>query len=256
MNSTVFSRLFRLFLLILLVQTMAMAAIDYLFAAHAMGNSLSKIVLEAACSGLIALLIAIPLARAAAQRTTTRLERVIAFARHISSGERSARLSIPASGEDEFSEMENALNLTAEHLDADFAELESGRQELAAILDSMQEGVVAMTRDGLVRWSNSAMQHLAGAQFHSGRPLVHSVRDPEFLACVRGALERRELCFGRATSLSPRRVFEVSAAPLSSGGALVVLHDVTSIEAAQKSRREFVANVSHELRTPLTSIQG
>jgi two-component system phosphate regulon sensor histidine kinase PhoR len=28
------------------------------------------------------------------------------------------------------------------------------------------------------------------------------------------------------------------------------------VEAAQKSRREFVANVSHELRTPLTSIQG
>jgi two-component system phosphate regulon sensor histidine kinase PhoR len=51
-------------------------------------------------------------------------------------------------------------------------------------------------------------------------------------------------------------VFEVNAAPLSSGGALVVLHDVTGIEAAQKSRREFVANVSHELRTPLTSIQG
>jgi two-component system phosphate regulon sensor histidine kinase PhoR len=43
---------------------------------------------------------------------------------------------------------------------------------------------------------------------------------------------------------------------LPSGGALAVLHDVTGIEAAQKSRREFVANVSHELRTPLTSIQG
>jgi two-component system phosphate regulon sensor histidine kinase PhoR len=56
--------------------------------------------------------------------------------------------------------------------------------------------------------------------------------------------------------LAPGRVFEVNAAPLPSGGALVVLHDVTSIEAAQKSRREFIANVSHELRTPLTSIQG
>ena len=43
---------------------------------------------------------------------------------------------------------------------------------------------------------------------------------------------------------------------MPSGGALAVLHDVTGIEAAQKSRREFVANVSHELRTPLTSIQG
>ena len=35
-----------------------------------------------------------------------------------------------------------------------------------------------------------------------------------------------------------------------------MLHDVTRIEAAEKSRRDFIANVSHELRTPLTSIQG
>ena len=37
---------------------------------------------------------------------------------------------------------------------------------------------------------------------------------------------------------------------------MAVLHDVTSIEAAEKSRRDFIANVSHELRTPLTSISG
>jgi len=75
--------------------------------------------------------------------------------------------------------------------------------------------------------------------------LVHAVRDPELLACVRGAMERGELCIGRANQLAPGRVFEINAAPLPSGGALAVLHDVTSIEAAQESRREFVANVSH-----------
>jgi two-component system phosphate regulon sensor histidine kinase PhoR len=85
---------------------------------------------------------------------------------------------------------------------------------------------------------------------------VHSIRDPEVLNCVRDALERHELCFGRASSLAPGRVFEINAAPLADGGALVVLHDVTSIEVAEKTRREFIANVSHELRTPLTSIQG
>ena len=47
-----------------------------------------------------------------------------------------------------------------------------------------------------------------------------------------------------------------NAAPLPSGGALVVLHDVTRIEAAEKSRRDFIANVSHELRTPLTSLRA
>jgi two-component system phosphate regulon sensor histidine kinase PhoR len=43
---------------------------------------------------------------------------------------------------------------------------------------------------------------------------------------------------------------------MASGGALAVLHDITRIEAAENTRREFIANVSHELRTPLTSIQG
>jgi two-component system phosphate regulon sensor histidine kinase PhoR len=50
--------------------------------------------------------------------------------------------------------------------------------------------------------------------------------------------------------------FEINAAPMPGGGAVVVLHDVTSVEAAEKSRRDFIANVSHELRTPLTSISG
>jgi two-component system phosphate regulon sensor histidine kinase PhoR len=187
---------------------------------------------------------------------------VVSFAHRIASGDLSARIDStgpivrPIAGIDEISSMEAALNETAVRLSNDFAELESGRAELAVMLDSMQEGVVAITSAGLVRWSNAVMQGIVGSQLSPGRPLVHSVRDPELLACVRGALERRELCVGRASLLAPGRVFEVNAAPLPAGGALVVLHDVTSIEAAQKSRREFVANVSHELRTPLTSIQG
>jgi len=143
-----------------------------------------------------------------------------------------------------------------ERMSGNFAEIESRRQELAAMLDSMQEAVVAITSDGLVRWSNAVMVRIAGTQIRSGRPLVHSVRDPELLACVHAALEKREACSGRASSLLPGRIFEINAVPMASGGALAVLHDVTRIEAAEKSRREFIANVSHELRTPLTSIQG
>ncbi len=39
-------------------------------------------------------------------------------------------------------------NQTADRLGKDFAELESSRQELMAMLDSMQEAVVAITADG------------------------------------------------------------------------------------------------------------
>jgi two-component system phosphate regulon sensor histidine kinase PhoR len=100
------------------------------------------------------------------------------------------------------------------------------------------------------------MERIAGTQIRTGLSLVHSVQDPELLSCVKAALEKREVFFGRASTLAPGRIFEIHAVPMSSGGALAVLHDMTRIDAAEKSRREFVANVSHELRTPLTSIQG
>ncbi len=254
MTHKFFTKLLALFVLLLLFHTLVMELVFHLMEAETRGRTLQLLGREALWAGLIALVVALPLAAWVAGRLSVRLQSVVAFARRIADGDLTARLEHPE--KDELSTMETALNQTAERLGKNFAELESRRQELAAMLDSMQEAVVALTPEGFVRWSNAVMQRIAGTQIHSGRPLVHSVRDPELLACVRCALERREVCFGRASLLAPGRVFEVNAAPLSSGGALVVLHDVTGVEAAQKSRREFVANVSHELRTPLTSIQG
>ena len=254
MTSRVFTKLLWLFVLLLVIQAVAMEFVFQRAAARTAGEMLLLLGRDLLWSALIALVVALPVAAWVAGGVTARLQRVVAFARRIAEGDLSARLD--EAGEDELAEMEAALNRTAERLGRSFAEIESRRQELAAILDSMQEAVVAITPEGMVRWSNAVMQRIAGTEIHVGRPLVHSVRDPDVLACVSGALERREVRFGRASSLAPGRIYEVNAAPLPSGGALAVLHDVTSIEAAEKSRRDFIANVSHELRTPLTSIQG
>jgi two-component system phosphate regulon sensor histidine kinase PhoR len=250
----VFTKLLGLFVLLLVIQAVAMEFVFQRSAARSAGEMLLLLGRDLLWSGLIALIVALPAAAWVAGGITARLQRVVAFARRIAEGDLSARLD--EAGEDELADMEAALNRAAERLGRNFAEIESRRQELEAMLDSMQEAVVAITPEGLVRWSNAGMQRIAGTQIHAGRPLVHSVRDPDVLACVSGALERREVRFGRASSLAPGRIYEVNAAPLPSGGALAVLHDVTNIENAEKSRRDFIANVSHELRTPLTSIQG
>jgi signal transduction histidine kinase len=52
------------------------------------------------------------------------------------------------------------------------------------------------------------------------------------------------------------RVFLMNARPLPSGGAVLVIHDLTEMRRLEAMRRDFVANVSHELKTPLTSISG
>ena len=159
-------------------------------------------------------------------------------------------------GEDELSAMEAALNQTAERLGDSFAEIENRRHELAAMLDSMQEAVVAITPEGLVRWSNAVMQRITGTLFIlAGRWYILCATLRCWSASARRSISAKSalaapILWLRAAPLrsTPR--------PLPSGGALVVLHDVTAIEAAEKSRRDFIANVSHELRTPLTSIQG
>ena len=259
MKSKIFFRLLGLFLLLLVLQAAAMEFVVIPFIARKVleipsGKTDLFLGHETLWSGLIALAVALTLAVWVASGISARLEQVIAFARKIAAGELSARLA--DTDEEVLSAAEAALNRAAERLEESFAEIESRRQELAAMLDSMQEAVVAVTPEGLVHWSNAVMQRIAGTQIRAGRPLAHSVRDPELLACVKAALERREAQSGRSSLLAPGRVFEINAVPMPSGGALAVLHDVTRIENAEKSRREFIANVSHELRTPLTSIQG
>ncbi len=254
MTAKIFIKLFGLFVLPLLICIVAIEFIFNFLIERATGGTQYLLGYEALWSGLIALAVALPVAVWVASRISARFERMSAFARRIAEGDFSARLGHV--DDDEFSIMETVLDEAAERMGAKFAEIEGRRQELAAMLDSMQEAVVAVTSGGLVRWSNAVMQSIADTEIRAGRPLVHAVRDPELLACVKAVLDERKVCYGRASTLVPGRVFEINAIPMPSGGALAVLHDVTSIEAAETVRRDFIANVSHELRTPLTSIQG
>ena len=205
-------------------------------------------------ASLFAIALATIFAAFIAHRAEQRLERIVAFAGRLSGGDFTAR--IREGNLDEISEVANALDATAERLEASFQALESKQRELAALLDSMQEAVIAVDGAGRISWSNAVMQKISPGAVRQGQALVHAVRDPEVLACVEAALESREMRSGKATSVVQSRIFEVNAAPTPGGGAVAVLHDVTQIERAEKTRRDFVANVSHELRTPLTSISG
>ena len=259
MTGKLFFKLVLVFALLIAVETASLAPILFLLALPKMvdmgaAETMRRLEPSVWLAVLVAVAVAVAIAAFVARRVAARLQGIIDIAQQLAEGELTARSRVEEDGE--LAAVESALHAAAERLRKNFAEVEQHRRELAAMLDSMQEGVVAITPDGLVRWSNAVLNRIAGTQIHAGRPLVHFVRDPDVLGCVRSALENREVRYGRASSLAPGRIFEINAAPLPAGGALVVLHDVTRVELAEKSRRDFIANVSHELRTPLTSIQG
>jgi two-component system phosphate regulon sensor histidine kinase PhoR len=205
-------------------------------------------------ASLLSLLLATMLAAVMAHSVARRMGRIVAFAQRVAAGDLSAR--VEEGDLDELSAVARALDVTASRLESTFHSLESSRRELTALLDSMQEGVIAVTATGLVSWSNASIGRLTQQPIREGRALVQTIRDPDVLLCVATALRERTMARGRATAVAPGRVFEVHATAMPGGGAVCVLSDVTEIERAETTRRDFVANVSHELRTPLTSISG
>ncbi|MGC2398173.1 MAG: ATP-binding protein [Acidobacteriaceae bacterium] len=208
------------------------------------------IVLASALSLVVATLLAAVLA----QRAAKRLARIVVFAKRIASGDLTAR--VEEGNLDEISAVAHALDVTASRLEESFHALESSRSELTALLDSMQEAVIAINRQGQVSWCNAVMQKIAQSPIQEGKALVHSIRDPEVLSSVAIALTQHQANRRRAMSIAPGKVFEVNAAPMPGGGAVAVLHDISEKERSETTRRDFVANVSHELRTPLTCITG
>ena len=268
MTGRVFSKLLFSFVFVLCIAT---AILDFSFrniVAHSLHEearvaSLGPVQQSAALhilrrdlftASLISLFLATLASAWIAHRIAARLRNIVDFSARIAGGDFSARIEEDDS--DEIGEVARALDATASRLQGSFQALEAKQRELAALLDSMQEAVVAVNSAGQVSWTNAVMQRIAPGAVRVGKSLVVSIRDPDILSCVDAALRERRIGVGRAISVVPGRAFEVSAAPTPDGGAVAVLHDVTEIERAEKTRRDFIANVSHELRTPLTSISG
>jgi len=139
-------------------------------------------------------------------------------------------------------------------------ELETERARMAAILSGMVEGVLVVDGEGRLRLVNDAARRMLNLESDLvGRHYVEAVRQPGVVRQLGAALRGEqgapiEVPLGAAEA---PRIFRAQATPATaSGGAVLVLHDISDLRRIDRVRRDFVANVSHELRTPLTAVRG
>ena len=210
-------------------------------------------------SSLYAALVALIFAYFFSRSFTERIARLRVFAEGLVDAHFS-QTPLPETN-DELGALGRSLNTTAAQLRdlVDRVSVESAQRE--AILSSMVEGVLAVDSALRITFANASFARTVGAPHPvpARMPVVELVRAPELREVLSRVLSTGELVKRRMQIPAAERVFEVQAAPLSSGtvrGAIAILHDITHLERLERIRRDFVANVSHELRTPLTAIRG
>jgi two-component system phosphate regulon sensor histidine kinase PhoR len=199
------------------------------------------------------------------RRTQRRIQRLVAFASKLATGEPPPYLA--PERPDELGLLEARLAEMTRRVDGTISDLRVERERLEAILRGMVEGVLVTDLAGTVVLLNARARELLGLApdaSPAGRPLVALTRDPALGELMRelaagASIASRDVTLSAGTGLGP--TLQVNAARLRGAdgaafGFVLVLHDVTELRRLEVIRRDFVANVSHELRTPLTAIKG
>ena len=175
---------------------------------------------------------------------------------------RQYRPPLDVSGDAMLADLRAAIVEMGRALRAQVGVAEAEHEQLAAILQTMADGVIVLDPEGRVVVINEAAAQLVRCRPEEarGRSLVDVARDYELVSAVRAALreatpQRRLIELGH-----PARQVQLVCTPLVRSAtekqALLVLQDVTELQRTDTIRREFVANVSHELRTPVTSLKA
>jgi signal transduction histidine kinase len=201
---------------------------------------------------LLAMTLAVAVSLAVASLVSRRVRRLATAAGTIASGD----FNHPVHDRfpDEIGHLAGSIDEMRQRLAVAFAVVERERGGLSAVLNRLEEGVIALDPTGLVEIVNPAASELLGVSVEPGRIL----RAPWPAAVLEADAGSRDSAYGAEIETPQGRWLRVQRVALRAGdehgASLIVVSDRTAERSREASERRFLANASHELRTPLAAI--
>jgi two-component system phosphate regulon sensor histidine kinase PhoR len=184
------------------------------------------------------------------------LLRVVKSTRAMAEGRSKSR--IPAASQDELGMLAGSINRMAEEVERLVAALALERDRFEAVLEGMEEGVLALDGEQRITHANQSAVALLGLdESPVDRTLLEVVRVPALHNLISKANDGESGTLDFDLPAKNTRKLAAHATPLrASGGAALVIRDMTELRRLENVRKDFVANVSHELRTPVAVIRA
>lgn len=162
------------------------------------------------------------------------------------------------SREPEFYAVLRRINELSERMGANIALLLREKQKLSLVLDTIAQGVVALSATGDIVFANNSAQAMFGGSAQDVHcPLNYLIDDTGLCDLIRDAAAGGSFSYttgGRDLAVTVHRVTGDALADEVSN--IVIFTDQTEVRAVARQKSDFFANASHELKTPITVTRG
>ncbi len=177
-------------------------------------------------------------------------------------------------GPQEIADLSITMQEMAQTVQSKMEEVEAGKNQLEAILNSLSEAILLLDSNLVVKVANKEAERLFSTEKLLSRRLSQIVSSSQLLSLCSSSLQDDQIheltisqyghLFGETAQVVGRsrtRTLHITGLSIRSAanqrvGVVLSINDMTELKRLEQIRKDFVANVSHELKTPITSIAG
>nr|WP_320025109.1 ATP-binding protein [uncultured Acetobacterium sp.] len=228
--------------------------IGYIYSMHQMDSFLHVAGVLFAIGGSIGLLLLVLVTMSFSRHFFQPIKDLTKISKEINNG--NYNLTIYYKHADEIGDLTHAFNGMVTNINNVILQLESERKRLAGVLASIDDGLLAIDKNGNIITSNSYIK----TYFNVSNPkTIYDFQYQSFLRDIFDSLKNGKDHISEEIDCNNRNLLLIGS-PIREKGFeenyMIIIRNMTAARHIQEEQRKFISSVSHELRTPLTTIIG